>query len=72
MSIPIIPLIPGRYRLARLGRPVRQAFILASLVLFVLAAAFPAERPKPAKSTPCHPLVSKDPLHLSPRKASRL
>ncbi len=73
MSVPFIPFLPRQARLAaRLSQPLRQAFILGSLVLFVLAAAFPDERPKPSKSTPCHPIVSQDPLHLSPRKTSNL
>lgn len=67
MSAPIIPLLLRHRRIRRLGQPLRQTFILGSLLLFVLAAAFPAEdRRHPA--APCHPLVSDDPLHLKSPK----
>jgi hypothetical protein len=67
MSAPIIPLLLRHRRIRRLGHPLRQTFILGSLLLFVLVAAFPAENRRHS-TAPCHPLVSDDPLHLKSPK----
>lgn len=65
MSAEIIPVL----RMQRRSWPERHpewrtAFLLAALVLFVLAAAMPAEhRAHPVKPvSPCHLIVAKDPL----------
>ena len=68
MSAPILPLLLNHRGVRRLGPPVRQAFILGSLLLFVLAAAFPSADRRQTATVPCHPVVSEDPLHLKSAK----
>lgn len=65
MSAEIIPVIRKRRRSWPERHPEwRTAFLLAALVLFVLAAAMPAEhRTLPVKPvSPCHLIVAKEPL----------
>lgn len=65
MSAEIIPVLRRQRRSWAERHPEwRIAFILAALVLFVLAAASPAEgRRQHGKAvTPCHQFVAKEPL----------
>jgi hypothetical protein len=65
MSAEIIPVLRKRRWAWPERHPEwRTAFLLAALVLFVIAAALPAEdgRQHGNPVTPCHLIVAKDPL----------
>ncbi|MCW1911964.1 hypothetical protein OJ996_00155 [Luteolibacter sp. GHJ8] len=64
MNAPILNLSAYRSLRERMDQPLRQTFILVSLVLFVLAAAFPAEGAKRLSAEPFHPLCADEAFHL--------
>jgi hypothetical protein len=64
MSVDIIPVLRKRSRSLLERHPEwRTAFILGSLVLFVVAAALPAKEERVAKmASPCEVMTSNDPV----------
>ena len=64
MSVDIIPVLQNRSRSLLERYPEwRTVFVLGALVLFVIAAALPAEeRPGVKPVSPCELMASNDPL----------